>query len=146
MSPPGAVNQSIEFLVFFVAVVTIYWTLGRRTQNYFLIAASLVFYGFIHPWFLVPFLATTMIDYLVAQQIEARATHRRRWVAVSVCSNLAMLAVFKYFNFFIENVGGALGYLHWRIPLPFLQVALPAGISFYTFQSIGYVVEFTVAT
>jgi D-alanyl-lipoteichoic acid acyltransferase DltB (MBOAT superfamily) len=133
--------QSIEFLVFFVLVIAIYWNLRLRGQNYFLIAASLFFYGFIHPWFLLPFLATTMIDYLVARRLESAVSHRRYLVTLSVCSNLGLLAVFKYFNFFVENADVLLDAAHLHLPLPALRIALPAGISFYTFQSIGYVVD-----
>ena len=133
--------HSLEFVIFLVAVLAAYWCLDRRLQNAFLVPASLFFYGFAHPWFVLPFLATTVIDYFVARGIEANRGRGRMLVAVSVVSNLALLAVFKYYNFAIANITAMLGALNLHIPLPVLQVVLPAGISFYTFQSIGYVVD-----
>jgi len=133
--------HSLEFLVFLVAVLAAYWCLPARWQNWFLVPASLVFYGWVKPWFLLPFAATTIIDYFVARGIEAAPTKKRTLVTISVVSNLALLGLFKYFNFFIANVAALLDALHLSVPLPVLQVVLPAGISFYTFQSIGYVVD-----
>ena len=133
--------HSIEYLLFLAAVLGIYWNLGRAWQNYFLIGASLFFYGFVHPWFVLPFLATSLIDYLVACRMDSSPNHRRWLVAVSVCSNLGLLAVFKYYNFFVENVAVLVDKWHLPLMLPALRIALPVGISFYTFQSIGYVVD-----
>lgn len=133
--------DSSAYLVFLVLVLAVYWTLRKRLQNYFLILASLFFYGFVHLWFLLPFLATTLIDYFVANRIEDSTTGRRKLVAVSVCSNLGLLAVFKYSHFFLENTTHFLEGFHIHVPMPVLHIILPAGISFYTFQSIGYVVD-----
>ncbi|MEZ0258538.1 MAG: MBOAT family protein [Chthoniobacter sp.] len=133
--------QSLPFVVFLVIVLAIYWASPARWRNLVLVPASLVFYGFAQPWFLLPFAATTIIDYWVARGIEARPERKRSLVAVSVTSNLALLAVFKYFNFFAGNVAALLTALHLPASLPVLNVVLPAGISFYTFQSIGYVVD-----
>ncbi|MEI9897204.1 MAG: MBOAT family O-acyltransferase [Chthoniobacter sp.] len=133
--------HSLDYVVFLLAVLGVYWCLGARWQNLFLVPASWIFYGYIHPWFLIPFLVTTLIDYLVALGIESPRGHRRLLVAASVCSNIGLLAVFKYSDFFVTNVGGVLDALHLHLPLSVLGVILPAGISFYTFQSIGYVVD-----
>jgi alginate O-acetyltransferase complex protein AlgI len=133
--------HSLDYIVFLVVVLGIYWSLGQRLQNLFLIPASLFFYGFVHPWFILPFLATTLIDYCVALGIEAFRSRGKLLVTVSVVCNLGLLSVFKYFNFFTGNISALLSALHLHIPLPVLHVVLPAGISFYTFQSIGYVVD-----
>jgi len=133
--------HSLQFIVFLVLVLAIYWASPARWRNALLVPASLIFYGFVHPWFLLPFAATTIIDYFVARGIEAQPESRKSLVAVSVTSNLALLAVFKYYNFFVENVAALLGALHLPVSIPVLHVVLPAGISFYTFQSIGYVVD-----
>src|SRR5688572_8344634 len=133
--------HSLTYIVFLLAVLAGYWCLRHRWQNWLLIPASLLFYGWHHAWFLLPFAATTVIDYFVAQGIEKHAARRRFLVGVSVVSNLGLLGVFKYFNFFISNVSALLDTLHLSVPLPVLHVVLPAGISFYTFQSIGYVVD-----
>ena len=133
--------HSLDYLVFLLAVLSIYWCLRQPWQNRFLIPASLVFYGFVHPWFLLPFVATTVTDYFVALGIEARPAWRKRLLIVSLVGNVGLLCVFKYFNFFVTNVAALLHTLHLDVPLPVLHVVLPAGISFYTFQSIGYVVD-----
>ena len=133
--------HSLDYAVFLIAVLGIYWSLGARWQNRMLIPASWIFYGYVHPWFLIPFFATTLIDYVVAIGLESSRINRRLLVAASVCSNVGLLAVFKYYDFFAANVGEALEALHLHVPLPVLAVVLPAGISFYTFQSVGYVVD-----
>jgi len=133
--------HSLQFVVFLVLVLAIYWASPARWRNALLVPASLIFYGFVHPWFLLPFAATTIIDYFVARGIDARPGRTKALVAVSVTSNLALLAAFKYYNFFVENVAALLGALHLPVSLPVLHIVLPAGISFYTFQSIGYVVD-----
>jgi D-alanyl-lipoteichoic acid acyltransferase DltB (MBOAT superfamily) len=133
--------HSLTYIVFLLAVLAGYWCLRHRWQNWLLIPASLLFYGWEHAWFLLPFVATTVIDFFVARGIAKFPARGRQLVAVSVVSNLGLLGVFKYFNFFIANVSGLLDSLHLHVPLPVLHVVLPAGISFYTFQSIGYVVD-----
>ena len=133
--------HSLVYLVFLAAVLGLYWSVPARWRNALLIPASLIFYGWNQPWFLLPFAATTVIDYCVARGIEAAPARSRQLVMVSVLSNLGLLGVFKYFNFFTANVAALLDALHLHVPLPVLHVVLPAGISFYTFQSIGYVVD-----
>jgi D-alanyl-lipoteichoic acid acyltransferase DltB (MBOAT superfamily) len=133
--------HSLHFIVFLVVVLAIYWVAPARWRNFLLVPASLVFYGFVHPWFLLPFAATTIIDYFVARGIEAQPARKHLLVGVSVVSNLGLLGVFKYYNFFVENAAALLVALHLPVSLPVLSVVLPAGISFYTFQSIGYVVD-----
>ena len=133
--------HSLTYIVFLLVVLAGYWCLRRRWQNWFLIPVSLLFYGWEHAWFLLPFAATTVIDYFVARGIERFPGRRRQLVTVSVVSNLGLLGVFKYFNFCVANVSTLLDSLHLHVPLPVLHVVLPAGISFYTFQSIGYVVD-----
>ena len=134
--------HSLAYVVFFLVVLAGYWSLRRYSwQNWFLIPASILFYGWEHAWFLLPFVATTVIDYFVARGIESYPARGRMLVGLSVASNLGLLGVFKYFNFFITNVSALFDSLHLHVPLPVLHVVLPAGISFYTFQSIGYVVD-----
>ena len=131
----------LEYLAFLLVVLLLYWPLPRVWQNGLLVAASYVFYGWVHPWFLLPFLATTLIDYSLARGIESRPHLGKKLLIVSLISNLSLLGFFKYFNFFSENAAAAFSSIGWNIPLPVLNVILPVGISFYTFQSIGYVVD-----
>ncbi|MDA0811216.1 MAG: MBOAT family protein, partial [Verrucomicrobia bacterium] len=115
--------------------------LPRDWQNRLLVGASYVFYGWVHPWFLLPFLATTLVDYSLARHIEARPRWGKALLVTSIVSNLLLLGFFKYYNFFVENAAAALASLGWNVSLPVMNVILPAGISFYTFQSIGYVAD-----
>ena len=133
--------QSLDYFVFLICVLAVYWNLPHRAQNLFLVAAGYVFYGWVHPWFLIPFLVTTVVDYFVAIGIESIPARRRQFLFLNLATNLGMLGVFKYFNFFAENIQSLLGMAGIHVSGTVLQIVLPVGISFYTFQSIGYVVE-----
>ena len=130
--------HSLDFAAFFLIVVTIYWRLSHRAQNVLLLGASYVFYGWIHPWFVLIMLASTTVDYWAGQRMEDDAANRRRYLAASLVVNLGMLGVFKYFNFFVENVRDVFAAMGLTVAPPLLEIALPAGISFYTFQALSY--------
>ena len=133
--------HSPDFIVFFCLVVVAYWRLPHRAQNVLVLAASYFFYGYVHPWFLILIATSTLIDYLSARGMERWPGHRRRFMALSIVSNFGMLGFFKYFNFFVENVQGALAIAGVHASLPVLRVVLPVGISFYTFQAMSYTVD-----
>jgi alginate O-acetyltransferase complex protein AlgI len=133
--------HSLDFAAFFLIVVTIYWRLPHRAQNLLLLAASYLFYGWVHPWFVAIMLTSTTVDYWAGQRMEDDPARKRQYLTASLAVNLGMLGVFKYFNFFAENVGDVLATLGLDVPLPVLQLALPAGISFYTFQALSYTVD-----
>lgn len=131
-----------RFLVFFGAVFCVTWSLrSRRAQNVFLVAASLVFYGAIHWWFSALLVGAALVDFALAQAMTVWPTHRRLLLYASLTSNLGLLATFKYADFFVENVSSGLAFwgLSWTPAT--LGWILPIGISFYTFQTIGYVVD-----
>ena len=133
--------HSLDFVVFFVVVVAAYWRLRHRAQNVLLLAASYLFYGYVHPWFLSLIAASTVIDYLAARGMERWPERRRRCMAVSVISNFGMLGFFKYFNFFVDNVHAVLASAGVHASVPVLRVLLPVGISFYTFQAMSYTID-----
>ncbi|MEZ5283667.1 MAG: MBOAT family O-acyltransferase [Vicinamibacterales bacterium] len=133
--------HSIDFLVFFAVVVTIYWRLPHRGQNLLLLAASYVFYGYIHPWFVILMLVSTTVDYWAAQRMEDDPARRKGYLYASLAVNLGMLGVFKYYNFFVDNVRELLAGVGYTVSPPLLEIVLPAGISFYTFQALSYTVE-----
>ena len=133
--------HSLDFVVFFVAVVAIYWCLPQRGQNILLLAASYFFYGYVHPWFLILIAASTAVDYSAARGMEAWPQHRRRLLWVSILSNFGMLGFFKYFDFFVENVAAALAAIGITVSEPSLRILLPVGISFYTFQAMSYTID-----
>lgn len=133
--------HSLDFLVFFAGVTAAYWRLPHRGQNVLLFAASYVFYGYVHPWFLILIAASTTIDYCAARGMEAWPARKKRFLWLSIVSNFGMLGFFKYFNFFIENVQGVLATAGIAGPQPALRVLLPVGISFYTFQAMSYTID-----
>ena len=133
--------HSLDFVVFFIVVVAVYWRLGRRAQNVLLLVSSYFFYGYVHPWFLILIGSSTVIDYASARAMEQWPERKRLFMAASIISNFGMLGFFKYFNFFIDNVHAVLAAAGVSADLPQLRVLLPVGISFYTFQAMSYTVD-----
>ena len=135
--------NSLTFLVFFGIVLLLYFRLGHRGQNWMLIVASYVFYGWWDYRFLGLLLFTTFFDYFCALWIEGQTNpaKRRLLLASSMTVNLGVLCVFKYFNFFAESLQHSLGLLGITLSFPMLHVVLPVGISFYTFLSMSYTID-----
>lgn len=133
--------HSIEFLIFLFLFVTLYWSLGHRGQSWLLLVGSYIFYGWIHPWFVLLLIASTFMDYYLGKAI-ARATARRKMLlVVSIGFNVLLLSTFKYAGFIAENFSAFMGLLGLSWSPPKFSIFLPAGISFYTFQSIGYIID-----
>lgn len=129
----------IEFLLFFAVVFTAYWTFRSRLgQNAVLLAASLYFYGRVHPWFLILLAFSTLLDYAVCLAMQRWPARARALLVVSVAGNLVLLGVFKYLDFFIESFATLQAELGLRPSVAALGIVLPVGISFYTFQSMSY--------
>ena len=135
--------NSSDFLVFLTVVYSLYLVLPHRWQNWMLLSASYVFYGWWDWRFLGIIAFTTILDYLVSLKIvsSTREHSKKIFLSISVVCNLAMLGAFKYFNFFVGSfihLANQVGlHLDW-VPL---HIILPVGISFYTFQSISYSVD-----
>ena len=135
--------NSPEFLVFFVVVLGVYWALGHKWQNYFLLLASYIFYGSWNWKFLSLILLSTIIDYYCGQKIfraSAQAT-KRRFLLLSLVTNLGILGYFKYFGFFIDEFVDLLATVGIPASSPALNIILPLGISFYTFQTLSYTID-----
>lgn len=138
------------FLALLLIVLAVYWGMSaalhdpdraRRGQNLLLLAASAVFYGWVHPWYLGLLAFSTLLDYGVALGIERHPRHRRALLALSLTGNLGLLGTFKYLGFFVANVAAVLTALGVQPHLPVLQIALPVGISFFTFQTLSYTLD-----
>jgi D-alanyl-lipoteichoic acid acyltransferase DltB (MBOAT superfamily) len=133
--------HSIDFIVFLVVVLGVYWSLGHRAQNLFLLFASYFFYGYIHPWFLILILISTVVDYFCGLKIFRHPGHKKFFLMISLVVNLGLLSTFKYFDFFINNFN----FFFEIIGLPTfslnLNIFLPIGISFYTFQTLSYTID-----
>lgn len=133
--------HSLDFVVFFLLTLAVYWRLSLPWQNVLLLVTSYVFYGWVHPWFLTLIFATTFIDYWSARGMAARPDWRRAFLWVSIVTNFGLLGYFKYWNFFVENAATVLAAMGWPAPRPALDLVLPVGISFYTFQSMSYTID-----
>lgn len=133
--------NSLKFLVFFPLVFMLYWALPHRARKYLLLAASYYFYMCWKPEFIVLILYSTAVDYFCALGMERRAEQKKLFLAVSLTMNLGLLFFFKYFNFF----GATLTALCRAVSIPFsapvLDIVLPVGISFYTFQTLSYTID-----
>jgi D-alanyl-lipoteichoic acid acyltransferase DltB (MBOAT superfamily) len=130
------------FLVFFIVVFSVYLALRRtRFWLHWLLAASYFFYGWWNPLYLVLIVYSTLLDYVVVARMD-RSPRRKLWLLVSLVNNLLLLGFFKYAGFVTENVNALLGLtgVAWHLPAP--DVLLPVGISFYTFQSMSYTIDF----
>lgn len=134
--------NSWEFAVFFVGVFFLYRQLGLRQQNLLLLIASYVFYGWWDWRFLSLIWISTLVDFFVARRLGRPETTRRRAVLlISILTNLGLLGFFKYFNFFVESAAVLIETVGLSANLPVLRVVLPVGISFYTFQTLGYTID-----
>ncbi len=136
--------SSLHFVTFFAVVFAVFWACaGRfRIRTLFLLLAGYYFYMSWSWWWGILLAAPTLLDYVLALSVSRAAGPRRRLLlAVGVTANLGMLATFKYANFFLENVAGSLRMLGLPVATVHLDIVLPVGISFYTFQGISYVVD-----
>ena len=132
------------YFCFLALVVLIYWRLSWRAQNRMMLVASYIFYGWWDWRFLLLMALSTVVDYTLALRI-ADATddrYRRKLLTLSLVMNFGFLGFFKYCNFFVDSFSGLLAVagIH-NIPIGLLQIILPPGISFYTFQEVAYIVD-----
>lgn len=137
--------NSIEYLIFLPIVFIVYWLLksNYKYQNILLLISSYVFYGWWDYRFLSLIIFSSFIDYFVGKKIEKAngKENKKRWLLVSLCSNLGLLAIFKYYNFFADSFASTMSTLGWEVNDLTLNIILPVGISFYTFQTLSYSID-----
>ena len=134
--------NSLAFCLFFPLVTILYYQTPHRFRWALLLAASCYFYMFFIPYYMLILAFTIIVDYAAGVLIEGAAGERRKmFLALSMIANVGALCVFKYYNFFIDNVSGISAYLGWHYTLPMLSIALPIGLSFHTFQAMSYTIE-----
>lgn len=138
--------NSFEFLIFLPAVFLLYWFVFKplKWQNLFVVAASYLFYGWWDWRFLILIAITTFCSYasgLLIQKYAGRRTRRRTVCATNILLNLIILGIFKYLNFFGENFALLLDALGFKCDWVTLDILLPVGISFYTFQALSYTID-----
>ena len=135
---------SLTFLLFALIVVSAYWAISKvRIQNLLLLSASYFFYGWWDWRFCFLILASSVFDYWVARRLDAASKDsiRRRWLCTSIAANLSLLGIFKYFHFFVDSFQSTASAFGWQVPDTTLEIVLPVGISFYTFQTLGYTID-----
>lgn len=137
--------NSLDFALFGVLFYTLYLLLRaeHRLQNWALLVGSYVFYGWWDWRFLSLLAISTVVDFSVARRLERTADPRarRRWLLVSLGSNLSILGFFKYFNFFAASAVDLAGAVGVNLSPLTLNIVLPVGISFYTFQTLSYSID-----
>ncbi|MEL6805130.1 MAG: MBOAT family protein, partial [Bacteroidota bacterium] len=138
--------NSIEFAIFLPLVFLLYWSRLRQhlqAQNLLILIASYVFYGWWDYRFLGLIALSSVIDYAVGFQVAKAANKQiaKRWLSLSLLSNLGMLGVFKYYDFFVESLVSSVAGFGLTLDWPTLNIILPVGISFYTFQTLSYTID-----
>jgi alginate O-acetyltransferase complex protein AlgI len=137
--------NSLEYAVLLTAVFVAYWSLAKLNvlRLLALLLASYLFYAWWSPYYLILIILSSTLDYFVGGMLHrSRGQARRKLLLiVSLVGNLGLLATFKYFNFFVDSIGLAAGQLGLSPPDLHLNVVVPVGISFYTFQSLSYTID-----
>lgn len=131
-----------HFIVFFLVVYLAYLKVkGTRFQLPLLLAASYFFYGWWNPLYLLLIVYSTALDFFVVRRMDG-SKYRKLWLVVSIANNLFLLGFFKYGQFFADNLNLLFNATGVPLNVPMADVLLPVGISFYTFQSMSYTIDF----
>ncbi len=135
--------NSIAFLIFFPVVTILYFLLPYRFRWFLLLAASCFFYMFFKPEYIIILAFTIVIDYFAGILLENESDKRKkkRYLIMSIVANVGVLAVFKYYNFINDNITGIAQLLGMKNHIPYLNMLLPIGLSFHTFQAMSYTIE-----
>lgn len=135
--------NSLTFLLFFPITTIIYFALPHKARWAWLLAASCYFYMFFKPVYILILLFTIVIDYFAGILLEKTTDpgKKKRWLVLSLVANIGILAVFKYYNFLNDNISGLYALLGGKNPIPYLNILLPIGLSFHTFQAMSYTIE-----
>lgn len=136
---------TMQFALFFLVVYAVTWGFGRdnNARKWFLLLASWVFYAAWDWRFVALLIASGVLNWWFAAKVHRTEEPRARvgWVAAGVTVNLIILGFFKYYGFFVDQAGTLLEQFGWERDLPLLEIVLPVGVSFFTFQGISYLVD-----
>lgn len=137
--------NSIDFAIFLPLVFALYWLVSRRVkaQNVLIVVASYIFYGWWDWRFLSLIFFSTIVDYTIGSYLDKteQASRRKMLLWISILTNLGFLGFFKYYNFFLDNFAAAFSFFGNEINASSLNIVLPVGISFYTFQTLSYTID-----
>ena len=137
------VFNSVEFCIFFIVVTALYFALPNRWRWPLLLSASCFFYMFFKPVYILILFFTITIDYWVGILLEGATNKKQKKIILlgSIIANVSVLAVFKYYNFLVDNLETLLHLHSHDYGLPHLAILLPIGLSFHTFQAMSYTIE-----
>lgn len=135
--------NSLQFVIFFLVVTSAYYLLkSQKARVMLLLLSSCYFYMAFVPKYILILGFTIIIDYFAGLQIARSKGHSRKmWLVLSIIANVGILAYYKYFNFLLDSFGAL---IHLKFPdyqLPYLEILLPIGLSFHTFQAMSYTIE-----
>src|SRR6185369_10415193 len=135
-------SSSLFLVYFFPFFLLCYYLAEKKYKNYVLLFSSIIFSSWGAPMFIFVIIATTLLDFFIVWWMDATdARWKRRFLlTISICVNLGLLVYFKYSNFFIENINFLFSEFGMR-KVTWTKLILPIGISFYTFETITYVVD-----
>ncbi|MFN8575416.1 MAG: MBOAT family O-acyltransferase [Candidatus Sericytochromatia bacterium] len=135
--------NSIEFLIFFPIVTILYYNIDYKYRWFLLLIASCIFYMAFIPQYILILFFTILIDYFAGILIEDtnKKEIKKKYLIISIISTCIVLFIFKYFNFFNSNFSYIANFFNLNYPIPMLNIILPIGLSFHTFQSLSYVIE-----
>lgn len=137
--------NSLEFAIFLPIVFALFWfAAGGKTkvQNILLLIASCIFYMFLIPEYILILFLAIVVDYFAGIWLERTTGKKRKWLLIwSIITTCLILFVFKYYNFFIDNYNALASLIGWNYSISALQIILPIGLSFHTFQSLSYVID-----
>lgn len=138
--------NSIDFAIFLPIVFVLYWFVAQKNltiQNLLVLVASYFFYGWWDWRFLFLILFSTLVDFFIGLKLDAEndLVKRRFFLSISIMTNLGLLGFFKYYNFFVDSFKHAFLFFGFELHGGLLNVILPVGISFYTFQTLSYTLD-----
>lgn len=138
--------NSLEFFIFLPIVFALYWAIGNnriKQQNLLIAVASYIFYGWWDWRFLFLILFSSLVDYTIGLKLcsEDKSDKRKFLLWISICVNLGFLGFFKYYNFFIDSLVDSFTFFGGQLSINTLNIILPVGISFYTFQTLSYTID-----
>ncbi len=130
--------NSFEFLIFFIVTTCLYFILEHKYRWFLLLIASCIFYMYLIPVYILILFFTIVVDYFAGILLEnSKKENKKFYLVLSLVANIGILAFFKYYNFFIDNINQ----LTHTSALPHLSILLPIGLSFHTFQAMSYTIE-----
>lgn len=133
--------NSLEFLIFFFIVTVIYYMIPHKARWFWILLSSYYFYMRSNPKYIIILIFITLLSYLSGIIVEKSVKYKKNIMILSILCNIAVLFVFKYYNFFIKSMERILAVIHIQFHIPYSTFSLPIGISFYIFEAMAYIID-----